>query len=1087
MKKKCLTANALFLMTALLLTVAAAAQNTSEESARSSIRFLGEMMDRYHDRFPVYDDVDSAGNHFMVFAKIPAGNSGAAVNAAWTENPHSGATAIRCEFTDSNFAGFIFMNGHLPPNAAAPQLNFGSVRNAGIDLTGATTLSFWARGESGDEIVDFFMGGVGWSVETGRATEPHPGSTRRIPPLGHTFTLSTEWKRFTISVSHRNLSYILGGFGWVATDRNNPGGAIFYVDDIEYELSSTAAERRLDEPRFIASYLTLPRQPDPFDSDLSDDIDLVFRNLAFSYDNAVAILAFLADGRSDSLRRARLIGDAFVYAADNDRTYNDGRIRTGYAAGDLALPPGWRPNGRSGTVSIPGFFSEERQEAFEVAQDTIDVGSNSWVMIALLALYEQTDDRRYLNTARRIGGYVRGFRNDEGAFQGFLGGLRDPETSRPERVVWASGEHNLSVYSAFKAMFAATGQTVWNQGAEHARRFIESLWDSGLGCYSAGTINSEMPNRLLLVDLQAWSTLSLPDTLVRHPDVLGCAEENHRTVHESFDGFDFDSDRDCVWFEGTAQMAVAYRFANRLASASELQMELRRAQQTRPFGDGLGIAAASCDGLTTGFDFSFSRRIHTAATAWSVFAQLGFNPYTQEFTDCRLSPGDAGFCRECGPCEASLGACANDDECRADLACAENFGRSFGFSPGVDVCVRPGSVEPGYTVTELPALSISGDTLDSISARAINNRGQVVGRADNLDPANPRHAAFRYTPDAGMEDLDADGTYASEAVAINEFGDVFGLKFREAAQDNFFLYRDATGFDSLDKGANRGLRVTFSLLDMNDSGDLVGVRAQRNGRLVPYLYNDDDGWMSLAGLDPTFGARSTLPVAINDKGEILFTNTPGSSRNQDAYVLLGGDRLIQLDTFGGRVNVPRGFNKQSRVVGFSEDEDGQVRAYLFKPGRGLIDLHRGQFTGSVAGWLTQEGLVGGIFEREASDTLFTFDERRNRKVMLVAAPTDFLSLLPSGASFAGLEVVDMSERLEFVGRIAGTDATGAALERVFYFSRAVGLLDLQAILDTEGSGRQIHEVLDISDRGAVLVGFRDGERSGAIVLTPSQE
>jgi len=63
--------------------------------------------------------------------------------------------------------------------------------------------------------------------------------------------------------------------------------------------------------------------------------------------------------------------------------------------------------------------------------------------------------------------------------------------------------------------------------------------------------------------------------------------------------------------------------------AIALRQELSRAQQTPPFGDARGLAAASHEGLTTGFDFKYFRRLHIGATAWNVFAQLGYDPFYQ--------------------------------------------------------------------------------------------------------------------------------------------------------------------------------------------------------------------------------------------------------------------------------------------------------------------------------------------------------------------------------------------------------------------------------------------------------------------------
>jgi len=542
---------------------------------------------------------------------------------------------LRFEFQDvpgANFAGIYLLNGILPNGASAPLPNFGTVADAGFDLSGATTLRFWARGQTGGEEIEFFVAGVGWNPATVMPVEPFPDSSPRHPGPGTITTLTSDWQRYEIDVSGLDLSYVLGGFGWVTNDSQNPGGAVFFLDDIEYLLSPEATAARLDLPRFLTSYLTLPVQPDPFDGNPDDDIDLVLRNMAFSYDNALALLAFLADGSPEGLRRARLLGDAFVYAAGNDRFFSDGRIRSGYAAGDISLPPGWVPNGRAGTVPVPGFFDEDSQQFFEVGQEAVDVGNNSWVMTALLALYRKTGDARYLVAARDIGAFIRTCRADAGTFQGFQGGIGDPEGT-PVRRPWASAEHNLDVHAAFREMAAITGEPGWLDDADHARTFLEAMWDAGTGCYLAGTLDpdnrNEMPGQLPL-DVQAWSVLARPDDALQvHPDLLDCPETHHRTVDAGLSGFDFNDDRDGVWFEGTAQMALARLAARNTRAWADLLTVLQEAQQGPDFGDGEGIVSATVEGLTTGFDFRYFRRRHIAVAAWNVFAQGAYNPYYQ--------------------------------------------------------------------------------------------------------------------------------------------------------------------------------------------------------------------------------------------------------------------------------------------------------------------------------------------------------------------------------------------------------------------------------------------------------------------------
>jgi hypothetical protein len=257
-------------------------------------------------------------------------------------------------------------------------------------------------------------------------------------------------------------------------------------------------------------------------------------------------------------------------------------------------------------------------------------------MIALLGLYRQTLEPTYLSTARTLGQFIHTFRSNSGQDQGFLAGINDPETVAPTHRIYASTEHNLDVVAAFTALFRITGEAQWQDDAVHARTFVEAMWDGSSdafnGCFLAGTTGQDMLNtqpKQLPEDVQAWSVLALPDTLVTSPffQVLNCAERHHRTSKDGFCGFDFNNDNDGVWFEGTAHMAVAYAAAGEDGKVEALRQQLITAQYTAPFGDDFGLAAASHDRVSSGFDFVLFRRLHVGATAWNVFAQRKINPY----------------------------------------------------------------------------------------------------------------------------------------------------------------------------------------------------------------------------------------------------------------------------------------------------------------------------------------------------------------------------------------------------------------------------------------------------------------------------
>ena len=169
--------------------------------------------------FPVYTEISSSNNHF-----VPSGWMGdygdIVINESCSENPHRGESCIKIIYTakatqGNRWAGIYWQN---------PANNWGMI-NGGFDLSGATKLTFWAKGAKGGERVEFKVGGI--SGKYSDSLQP-PVSTGII-------VLTNEWTPYNIDLEGKDLSYISGGFCWVTSMRDNPEGCEIYLDDIKFE------------------------------------------------------------------------------------------------------------------------------------------------------------------------------------------------------------------------------------------------------------------------------------------------------------------------------------------------------------------------------------------------------------------------------------------------------------------------------------------------------------------------------------------------------------------------------------------------------------------------------------------------------------------------------------------------------------------------------------------------------------------------------------------------------------------------------------------------------------------------------------
>jgi hypothetical protein len=170
--------------------------------------------------FIVYQDKDSP-NRFVPSGYMPTGEC-IKMDDAWMNNCEEGKSCVKvdydvaCSSKGRHWAGIYWLN---------PADNWGD-RKGGYNLTGAKKLVFWARGEKGGEkIAEFRIGGVGQGRE-------YPDSdTASIGPV----ILPKQWKEYEIDLRDKDLTYISGGFAWIANVDDNPSSCTFYIDNIRYE------------------------------------------------------------------------------------------------------------------------------------------------------------------------------------------------------------------------------------------------------------------------------------------------------------------------------------------------------------------------------------------------------------------------------------------------------------------------------------------------------------------------------------------------------------------------------------------------------------------------------------------------------------------------------------------------------------------------------------------------------------------------------------------------------------------------------------------------------------------------------------
>lgn len=294
-------------------------------------------------------------------------------------------------------------------------------------------------------------------------------------------------------------------------------------------------------------------------------------------------------------------------------------------------------------------------------------------------------------------------------------------------------------------------------------------------------------------------------------------------------------------------------------------------------------------------------------------------------------------------------------------------------------------------------------------ARAINDRGQVVGESETLD--GHRHA-FVWSVEEGMTDIGTQGETYSSGADINAVGQVVGQRmnaaerlvpFVWAPEEGMVELATMSGWRNAATGINASAKIVgeihldsyelhaatwtatedvvalgvlgaFALgLPLNDAdlpgakragsskawavnshGHVVGESETESGGTHAFLWTEEDGMRDLG----TLGGPVSRALAINDEGAVVGESMTDTGKLQ-AFVWTAERGMLDLGTLGGGMSSALGINNRGQVVGYSEVSAGQRHAFLWTAERGMADLGTLGGPESIARDINDRGQIVG--------------------------------------------------------------------------------------------------------------------------------
>ncbi len=228
-----------------------------------------------------------------------------------------------------------------------------------------------------------------------------------------------------------------------------------------------------------------------------------------------------------------------------------------------------------------------------------------------------------------------------------------------------------------------------------------------------------------------------------------------------------------------------------------------------------------------------------------------------------------------------------------------------------------------YTITELPTFGGEYDVVVS----DINNVGQIVGYSHFSENNVFLSRAFIWNGSGPLRDLGTLGGTSSEAIAINDSGQIVGRSHAVDGQEHAFC----TAPNSVINAATDDLGTlvgsdSSSAYSINSNGVIVG------GSLVYYDNTSHSVIWQRNGPITTFGEFNcgSEAYSINDNGQVVGGASYDGFDSEYAFVYNSNGAAQQIPVTGYSKVVARANNSMGEIVGSATNGDGWVTGFYYE-------------------------------------------------------------------------------------------------------------------------------------------------------------